>query len=442
MIAHRASARRLSVARSWRREVVKAALAVGLGYLLLAGTFSVLTPAWENNDEPDHVHYAEYVLVHKTPPRIAVPNGFESHQPPLYYYLVAGWQRLLGIPAFTPRVQPPPGPFVSPIKRVWQLSHTYNPNQRRAATYDHELRLVSIALGLVTVLAAVATGWLLTESVVFAAAIGAAVALWPKFVVVTSAVTNSSLVIALCACAVPAFLLWRSGNRLAWAAATGGVLGAAALAEETALPVAGCMLLLLAAHSVRQRDWRSPLVAFGCFAAVCGWWYVRNAVEYGDPLASAAARTYLENIPGLVRVPASLSLPVVTSSLGGLAHSIWYDGGANQLQLPHPLDFVIAAMAGAALIGAFLSRMNSRVLLAACALGSVIAWLAIIRSTTQAEGRYLLVAVVAWAALLVGGAIRLAREHAIALWLWPAIFAGIDVYVLAKWLVPFGHAWS
>jgi 4-amino-4-deoxy-L-arabinose transferase-like glycosyltransferase len=421
------------------------ALTIGLGYVLLAGTFAVLTPAWENNDEPDHVRYTEHVLEHGTPPRIAVSNGVESHQPPLYYYALAGWQRLLGIARFTPELRPPPGPPGTRLDGVWEWSHTYTPTQHQAAVDDHLLRLLSIPAGLLTVLAAVATGWLLSERATFAAALGTTVALWPKFVVVTSAVTNSALTIALCASAVPAFLMWRRSERVRWAALAGTLLGAAALTEETALPVAGLMLLLLAGYAVRDRDWRAPAAAFGCFAAVCVWWYVRDAVIYGDPLASSASRNYLSSISGLVRHPAGLSLSVLWDSIKKAAHSTWYDGGANQLQLPHALDITVWVVAVSALLAGSLSSLRGKLVLATAAIGSLITWLVIASDTTQAEGRYLLVGIIPWAGLLVAGAVKLAsalklaRYRELALWLWPAIFAGVDGYVLATWLVPFGR---
>jgi hypothetical protein len=138
--------------------------------------------------------------------------------------------------------------------------------------------LTSVLWGLVAVLAAFATGWLLTLRVVVAAAIGATVACWPKFLVVNSSVTNSAGVIALCACAVPAFLRWDRSRRLRWAAATGLLLVAAALTEETALPVAGLMLAAMTCYALVQRDWRAPAMVVGCFALVCGGWYVREVV--------------------------------------------------------------------------------------------------------------------------------------------------------------------
>jgi hypothetical protein len=414
-------------------------VAVCAGYLALAITFNFLTPAWENNDEPDHVDYIEHVVRHGTPPRIAIANGFESHQPPLYYYATAAWQGLLGIGPFTPHVHPPPGSAIPPTKRVWELSHAYSPSEHKAAIWVHLLRLASTACGLAAVLAALATGWLLTRRTSVAAALGATVALWPKFLVVTSAVTNSALAIALCACAVPAFLLWQRSREPKWAAAVGVVIGAGGLTEETALPVAGLMLLVLIGYAWRERDWRSPLLAIGCFVAVCGWWYIRDAILYGDPLASKASRIYLENIPGLVRNRAKLSLSVISHSLRGLFHSTWYDGGANQLLLPSGVNLAVWIIAGASLIASIWSRMSRRPVLIACALASLITWLVIIRATTQAEGRYLLVGVVAWSAFLLAGSTRIMGGRAVALAVWPAIFIALDVYVLANWLVPYAH---
>jgi hypothetical protein len=421
--------------------LLQVAAAVGTGYLALAVAFSVLTPAWENNDEVDHVRYVEYVAAHGTPPRIGIQNGIESHQPPLYYYLAAGWQRVLGIDPFTPD-RPPVKLEAVFAKAGWVLSHDYTPKQHDQAVSVHLLRVASIVLGLATVLAAVATGWLLTQRLSFAAALGATVALWPKFLVVTSAVTSSALVITLCACAVPCFLLWHRSRTAGWAAATGLLLGAAAIAQFNSLPVAGLMLILLLVLARTEGDWRSPLVAFGCFAAIAGWWFIRNMVLYGDPLASGESQAYLSHVPGLgplVRDPPSLSLSVLDSSFDTLAHSSWYHGGWNQLELPHALDWIVWAAAAISITAAFLSPLRGRLLLATCVLGSLVAWLLLIRVTTQAEGRYLLVAIVAWATLLVAGAARLAGYRPAALWLWPAIMLGLDVYVLATWLIPDAH---
>jgi hypothetical protein len=426
---------------AWKeRGLLKAALIVGGAYLALAIAFTMLTPAWENNDEADHVQYVEYVADRGTPPRISLENGHEAHQPPLYYYLAAGWQRILGIGSFTTDAPSTSPQAFMPNRYAWALYHDYTPRQHDQAVWVHELRIVSIVCGLATVLAALTTGWLLTGWVKFAAALAATVALWPKFLVVTAAVTNTALVDALCACALPCFLLWQRTGRLVWAAATGALLGTAALTQETALPVAGLMLLVMFVVAWRRSDWQAPLLAVGCFLVVAGWWYVRNAALYGDPLASQTAQAYLTKIvifgASIVRSPPSLSPHVIHDSLITLSHSVWYDAGFNQLRLPHSFDFVVLAIAAVCIVAAFRSRIPGLLLLVACALGSVIAWLMIIRVTTLAEGRYLLVAIVPWAALLVAGATYAGRNRWMGLWLWPTIMLGLDGYVLAHWLIP------
>ena len=419
------------------RGLVRAALAVGACYLALAVTFSVLTPAWENNDEFDHARYIEHVADDWSLPRIALADGIESHQPPLYYYLAAGWQHVLGISPFRPQGLP-----VGSIEpNHYLLSHDYTPAQHDQAVSLHLLRLVSIAFDLATVLAAVLTGWLLTGRALFAAAVGATVALWPKFIVVSSALTNTSLVIALCSCAIPCFILWLRLRTPRWAAATGGLLGAAALTQFAALPIAALLLLSLTVFAGKQRDWRAPLIAGGCFAAIAGWWFVRNTILYGDPLASADTRTYLSNVPSpvpLVRDPPSLSPSVLNEALDTAAHSTWYDAGWNQIHLPHTIDWVVWALAAISLGAAAYSSIRDRLVLLICALGAVLAWL-ILASTILAEGRYLLVAIVAWAALLVAGAERLLGRWPAGIWVWPGIMLALDAYVLATLVIPDAH---
>jgi MFS family permease len=416
-------------------------MAITAIYLAFAVAFSLLTPAWENNDETSHVQYVEHVVAHWAPPRIAPENGIESHQPPLYYYVEALWQRLLGIEDFT--VDPPPANaalLLAPYSSYF-FEHDYNSAQHEQAVWVHQLRLASIACGLAAVLAGLATGWLLSGRLPFAAAVAATVALWPKFLVVSGAITNTVLVDALCAVAVPCFLMWHRSRRAGWALATGAVLGAAALTQETALPVAGLVLALLVVLAWGESDWRAPLLAIAGFAVICGWWYVRNAVLYGDPLASQESRAYLTSVPRLtgesiIRDPPSLSPDVVWSSLKVLGHSTWYNGSWSQLQLPHALDFVVWGAALVCIAAALWSRLRYRLLLAACVLGGFIAWLMIIRVTTLSQGRYLLVAIVAWAALLVAGSAQLGRYRVVSFWVWPTIMLGLDVYVLAHWLIP------
>jgi hypothetical protein len=49
-----------------------------------------------------------------------------------------------------------------------------------------------------------------------------------------------------------------------------------------------------------------------------------------------------------------------------------------------------------------------------------------------------LAALVAWAALLAAGSERLLARFG-GIWLWPLLFLGLDVYVLARFLIPYAH---
>jgi hypothetical protein len=119
-------------------------------YLPMALTYSLLTRAYEADDEPAHVQNIEFIVGHDALPRIAVANGLESHQPPLYYLLEAGWQDVLGIPAFTPHVVL--AKFEGFHFDSLLYAHDYTPSERADAVHVHELRLLSVLFGLGTVL--------------------------------------------------------------------------------------------------------------------------------------------------------------------------------------------------------------------------------------------------------------------------------------------------
>ena len=69
------------------------ALLVVLGlHAALTIIYSLTTPLWESFDEPGHYSYARYIAIHHALPPVGVmlsPFYDESHQPPLYYILVA-----------------------------------------------------------------------------------------------------------------------------------------------------------------------------------------------------------------------------------------------------------------------------------------------------------------------------------------------------------------
>lgn len=429
------------VLRSWRsvrRGVVWSVLVVVIAYLALVVTFNLRTPAWENDDEAGHMVYTEYFVQHHMLPPIAEASGDESHQGPLYYVLLGEFQTTMGIPAFQPQLPPtaPHGPSVP-----YELSHRYTPEQHQQAVWLHTLRFFSIFCGLLTVLAAYLTGWLLTRRTSVAAAMAATVAVWPKFLVISAAVTNSALVDAVCACALPCWVWWHRSRSPRVAAVTGGVLGAAVLTQVTALPLTALLLLSMLVAAIIRRDWLSPLLAFCGSTVVCGWWFIRNAVLYGDPLATMATDANMRaTLPGLnvVRSPPSLSLAVIRHMIPYAEHSFWYSAGWDQLLLPRSVDDVLWIFAGVSILATLSAYRGLHLAFVAGVIASIVAWLLIIRSATHGQGRYLLTGVTAWATLLVTGITRIGPRRQWQPWVWPAVFLILDGYLILTTLIPYG----
>ncbi|HUC14353.1 MAG TPA: DUF2142 domain-containing protein [Acidimicrobiales bacterium] len=450
-----------------RRANRLALLLISGVYLGLALPYSLLTRAWEANDELDHATYIEYIVRHGALPRISALNGHESHQPPLYYLLAAGWQKLLGIPAFTPSAVPNPNVAAESNAglRFLELLHNYTPVQHQDAVYLHELRLLSVVFGLATVLLSYGCARLVFTRAEAALSAGLLVALLPKQLVVDSVITNDTLVIALSALALFMFLLAEKarregeGPRRSWLMLGLGVsLGLAAIAKLNSLPLAVLLLFLTAVPAFRRRRLfaDSALAVAGALAASL-WWFVRNKVLYGQFLASRATLGYLKAwIPTLV-------VPVSWANTGRFLHfvpsqlfrSVWYDGGWNQFDLPKWMNLVLWALTALSMIsaalllrtrgwrGALRPSVSGIALcgIAGAVLAGIAAVLVIAQTTTQAEGRVGFVGLVGFTILLVlgtdGGA-RQSRLVQAAVFAWPAVLAVVNIYVFSNYLVPLG----
>lgn len=436
-------------------------------YLALALPYSLLTRAWEANDELDHATYIEYIVRHGALPRISALNGHESHQPPLYYLLAAAWQKVLGIPAFTPSAVPNPDVAADSNagRRFLELLHNYTPAQHQDAVYLHELRLLSVLVGLATVLLSYGCARLVFARAEAALSVGLLVALLPKQLVVDSVVTNDTLVITLCALALFIFLLSEKARRESqeprrrWLMLGLGItLGLAAITKLNSLPLAGLLLCLTAVPALRR--WRlladSVLAVAGALAASL-WWFVLNKALYGQFLASRATLAYLKAwLPPLV-------VPVSWTNTGRFLHfvpsqlfrSVWYDGGWNQFDLPRWMNVLLWFLAALSMIsaavmlrakrwrGALRPSVSGLALwgIAGALLAGIAAVLIIAQTTTQAEGRVGFVGLVGFAILLVLGTApgttqnRLARA---AVFAWPTALVAVNIYVFSNYLVPLG----
>jgi hypothetical protein len=461
-------------------------------YLALALPFSLFTRALEADDENAHVQYTEYVYRHHSEPAISRANGAESHQPPLFYFVAAGWQRLLGIPAFSTGLQASSHPF-TPGHLVF--SHQYTESQHQDAVYIHELRLLSVLFGLGTVLVAYAAARVIATRERAAVACGLFVALLPRQLVVTGNFTSDSLLFLLCALALLFFLLAerartteRLRDRRLHLLGMGCALGAATLTKISVLPIVALLLVLTVAPAI-QAWWKRSDPAEGLisvqersrtsvgarfvldgvlvavpFLVISGWWFIRNKHLYGQYLASTKSNSYMLgfNPP---RIPWSAHLIFVTFP-HALFETTWY--AQPNLTLPSWMNVVLAVIAvPCLLVGAYVviadrKRVSgqltvwSGLALVGTIVGGLASILIVIQSgnalflsqslglgTGVGDARVGFIALSAFAIVAVVGAVRLTgtlnpRVQWLGLYLWPAIFLAVDLYVVFRFLIPLG----
>ena len=318
------------VSGPFRRQ--RPALALVLIMIVAAAlslSVAVRTPAWEANDEPDHMMNIQK-LVRGEWYRIEPNAGYAPHQPPGYYLLVAGVQRLIGQDGFTIAPQQGDGDVAN-----GQFSHG-EPQE----SSDHRrllpLRLLSILLGALTIFTTSRVARRLGATEWTAVAAAATVAFVPRFVFSSSFVTNDTLATTLGA--VITLLLvrvWQGDHlhdRRSWQLPLflGFALGALAATKLIALPMIASAGLI-ALWRLRSAPKLAAVLVFAATILSVPV-FVSNQVRYGDPIASTASVEYFQSwIPALVlRLHTTDWLVKAVGS--GFLTSFWYTSGWNQFR--------------------------------------------------------------------------------------------------------------
>ena len=244
-----------------------------LAFLVLGAALIARVPLNASPDEAAHWQYIQFLVANRalpvfTPAMVPPAPGYEFHQPPLYYALVApAWAVL------------PPG-----FQNYWA-------------------RAVSLLCGLATLIFIWKTALLAfpEERSIAVLATGLA-ALWPLHLGVSAGANNDALAglwaAALFWVGTRALVLGASGRDAVW---TGVFIGLGALTKNTVLVVALAALGALWVTPNPARDESavesavralSPairvLAALAILVAVAGPWWARNTLLYGDPLALGA----------------------------------------------------------------------------------------------------------------------------------------------------------
>jgi hypothetical protein len=375
--AQRANGSTPSERRKARRVLVALAGIIGV-FVVLSAVVAVKTPAWESNDEPAHVKNIEAIAaghlygMHLGHPHIVVfygqrvnvtpsASGSEAHQAPLYYALLAGWQRSVDVPVRTPD----PG-----VDSVFESHGRFLHHKATDHQFLMWLRLPNIFLGTLTILFTFLAARQVTEDAWTPLVAAAIIGVLPRFVFLSAFVTNDNLANALGA--VLAFLVLRYVNRPTWwrMAQVGMTVGALIITKLSTLPlVAVIVILALTRPDWRQRT-RMIVLGIGTAALVSGWYMIQNMVRYGSPLAGRASEEYLSKVSGLgtpYGVEYRVSDPIRHIFFDvpeRFLQVFWYGSGWTEIfRWPWPVGLVFWLALAATLVGLAHSTVSSQVLL-------------------------------------------------------------------------------
>lgn len=274
-----------------KSEAKRLALLLTL-FVILSGTYSLVTPLFEAPDEFAHLQFISWLAQGNPLPNIETDLAKVSHeigQPPLYYGLLAPIAAQLDLSDL---------PSIAPINPNWRSGAGINVHfHTEAEQFPYTgtalavrlLRLLSVLLGAITVAATYGLARLFSPRIAFTAAM--LVAFNPQFLFMSGVINNDNLVTALSALALLLLLkLMTNPAPPAWHyLLLGTVWGLATLAKLTGLGFGAVIVVGLVIIAWRRRQWQ-PLLLGGLLAGaamllVSGWWFWRNWVLYGDPLA-------------------------------------------------------------------------------------------------------------------------------------------------------------
>jgi 4-amino-4-deoxy-L-arabinose transferase-like glycosyltransferase len=432
--SHERSANPVSSIGNYQRVWLLVLLAV---FAVLACSYSIVAPPFEAPDEIWHLGYINYLADGRGLP-VASPNTKElwrqqGIQAPGYYAaaaLLTGWIDQSDFPALYERI--------NPYAKLGQPDAATNRNffiHHKDETWPwhgsvlvlHIARFLSVFLGMVTVYAVYRSLSLVIGPEL--ALLGASlIALIPQFIFLSSAVSNDNAAIA-----TSALVIWRSialvssppvneeapglrpqaGKDGKSYLIIGCCLGLALLSKLNAIGLVAIVGLAVVILAVQRRStrvlWEAALFIGIPTILIAGWWYYRNWVLYGNPLAwNMWEANVLQRV-----VPAGWN--TIYHELGSLEWSFWGLFGWVNVGYPswvyvaiRGLELFFAAGFLIGLVG-WLRRPAPRrlppgfLILLAWLVVLIVSWVRFTREAPAAQGRYLFPAFPAWALLIALG---------------------------------------
>ena len=346
-------------------------------FVVLASAYSITVPIFEAGDELWHYPFVQSLATGNSLP-VQDPNvktlwEQEGGQPPLYYALAALATSWIDSRDLTDRLwRNPEAKIGIPLEfgNKNMVVHTSAEDfpWHNTALAVHLLRFLSILLSALTVLFTYLLALEIRDDKALAAVAAALVAFNPMFLFISASVNNDNLAVMLATLALLLFarLITRGATRRRFLV-LGCVLGFAALSKVSDLG-----LLAVAAPVFAYLIWKqwdtdrrgapriataSPrsstyvrvllysLLCAALVALIAGWWYARNWLLYGDPLAF----NVWVAIAGGRPTPATPA--ILLGEFPGFRISYWGNFGGVNIIAPDWVYTVLDAFTAIAAIG-------------------------------------------------------------------------------------------
>jgi hypothetical protein len=414
-----------------------------LTYLVVAVLYGATIPIFETPDANGHYAYIHELTegrgfpAHDTPSGERV-TGYVAGHPPLYYLLGAAatfW--------VADDVDYADWAWRNPYHAMGNADAAANKNRlvhtdaedfpwRGTPLTVHIARLVSTALGVLAVVAAYGIALeFFPERRWLALGAAALTAFNPMFLFTAARVSNDAAVTAFGSLAVwGAVRLAVRGLSWRGLALAGAALGLAVLSKLSGIVLGPALVLALlldvlrvghykVGHLLRKdqllRLFVNALVLFGAAALVCGWWFVRNLVLYGELMGTDAWLSHTATVR-----PEPIGFFDVVPFLQGLEMSYWaMFGWFNIAAAPwmYKVWWTLVRLAGFGLVFVLVDQWTPRRSSRAVQAGLVVlalSFLLIFGSVWRfimivlgSQGRYLMPATAAISVLVVLGLDRL-----------------------------------
>lgn len=303
---------------------------------LLGALYSVVVPLFEAPDELWHFSFVRVLATQRALPRQPSEGKDmwlrEAGQPPIYYFVTAPFiapldsSDLVELARFNVAHPAVTASSTSQAHNIFIHTPRENFPYRGAALAMHMARLLTIPWGAAAILGVYLVARQLMPARPGLALASAAIAAFNPHVIFISSIVNNDAA-AICLGTYSLWLIIRLGQGQASRRAEialGLVLGLALLSKVSALALLPLLGLALCLLWWQERDTKALLTRstriLGPAALVGAWWYLRNWMLYGDPLAW---RVWLIDI-GVQPI----GLGELVRQFGQVATSFWspYDG--------------------------------------------------------------------------------------------------------------------